>query len=329
MQYHGEQDSISKEELRMNKKLVVIGGLAVALLLACVALVVAAGLWLGATRVWGQADANMMSRLWNRDGRPDAQGYGGSGMMGSREDWYGGELPCAEGYAGPGMMGEGWEGMPCTEGYAGPGMMGEGWEAMPCTEGDAGPGMMGEGWEGMPCSSGTLVPEGESLLSLGQAEAAVERYVDHLGYANLHVTEVMEFERNFYAIVAEEESGIGAMELLVEKTSGTVGPEPGPNMMWNAKYGMHGGGRMGMMGGNANGDMTLSPVEAEAIAQRWLDANLPGRTAGEADPFYGYYTLHFLKDGEIEGMLSVHGSSGDVWFHSWHGDFIAMAGDHD
>ena len=56
---------------------------------------------------------------------------------------------------------------------------------------------------------------------------------------------------------------------------------------------------------------------------------LSGRAAGEADSFYGYYTLHFLKDGEIEGMLSVHGSSGDVWYHSWHGGFIAMAGEHE
>lgn len=82
----------------------------------------------------------------------------------------------------------------------------------------------------------------------------------------------------------------------------------------------------GMMGdyGNISGETTISPSEAEAIAQRWLDANMPGRTAGEPDAFYGYYTLHFLKDGEIEGMLSVHGSSGAVWYHSWHGEFIAM-----
>ena len=75
--------------------------------------------------------------------------------------------------------------------------------------------------------------------------------------------------------------------------------------------------------------MTLMPAEAEELAQGWLDVNLPGRTAGEADEFYGYYTLHYLKDGEIEGMLSVHGSSGDVWFHSWHGDFVAMSGGHE
>jgi hypothetical protein len=188
--------------------------------------------------------------------------------------------------------------------------------------------MIGQGWGTMPCGQGTNATDSNEIASLEDAKAAAERYVERLGYAGLETTEVMEFERNFYAIVAETDTGIGAMELLIDGSSGAVGPEPGPNMMWNAKYGMHRrGGMMGMMGGYATGEMTLSPAEAEQSAQRWLDANLPGRTAGEADPFYGYYTFHFVKDGEIEGMLSVHGATGDVWYHSWHGTFIAMIGE--
>jgi len=179
----------------------------------------------------------------------------------------------------------------------------------------------------MPCGGYTASGQGK-IASLDEAKAAVERYVQSLGYTGLAVHEVMEFERNYYAIVSEKDTGIGAMELLVDKNTGAVGPEQGPNMMWNAKYGMMGRGgmmgRRGMMGGLATGEMTLSPAEAEEVAQRWLDANLPGRTAGEADPFYGYYTLHFLKDGKIDGMLSVHGSTGDVWYHSWHGSFVQM-----
>ena len=68
----------------------------------------------------------------------------------------------------------------------------------------------------------------------------------------------------------------------------------------------------------------LLPDEAQDIAQRWLDANLPGRAAGNPDAFYGYYTLHFLKEGKVEGMLSVHGSTGEIWHHSWHGGFVQM-----
>jgi hypothetical protein len=219
------------------------------------------------------------------------------------------------------------------------------WLGVAWTQGRWGYGMMGSGCGNTPWGEGYVAPGDGDVASpfdgaqdrLEEVQEAVERYVDRLGYTGLHVTEVMEFERNYYAIVAEEETGIGAMELLVDKRSGAVGPEPGPNMMWNAKpfdyaqdrYGMMGrGGMMGMMGGYSDGEMVLSPEEAQDVVQRWLDANLPGRTAGQADPFYGYYTLHFLNDGEIEGMLSVHGSSGDVWYHSWHGDFIAMAEGH-
>jgi hypothetical protein len=44
----------------------------------------------------------------------------------------------------------------------------------------------------------------------------------------------------------------------------------------------------------------------------------------DVDPFYGYYTVHTFKDSQIEGMLSVHGTSGQVWYHTWHGEFIQM-----
>jgi hypothetical protein len=197
-------------------------------------------------------------------------------------------------------------------------------------------GMMGESWNNMsfdtaqdtPCGEGCAAPVAGDISSLEDVQTAAMAYVERLGFNGLEVTEVMEFERNAYAIVAEEDTGIGAMELLVNKDSGATGPEPGPNMMWNAKYGMMGQGG-GMTGGYVSREMTLSPQEAEDVAQRWLNTNLPGRTAGEADEFYGYYTLHFLKDGQIEGMLSVHGNTGDVWYHSWHGDFIAMAEEHD
>ena len=220
------------------------------------------------------------------------------------------------------------------------GMMGTSVQEVPCIGGQPAYGMMGDNWnwddmpfgsaQDMPCSQEYVNPGEGDVSSLEDVETVAHEYVDRLGYSGLEVTEVMEFEFNYYAIVAEQDTGIGAMELLIDKDSGAIGPETGPNMMWNAKYGMmgRGSGMMGMMGGDASGEMTLSPQEAEDVAQRWLDDNLPGRTADEADEFYGYYTLHFLNDGQIEGMLSVHGSSGDVWYHSWHGDFVAMAEGH-
>jgi hypothetical protein len=92
-------------------------------------------------------------------------------------------------------------------------------------------------------------------------------------------------------------------------------------------------GQGGMMGsqpfqrtpGSATAtDMTVNPEQAREIANDYLSRVSPGTEAGEAEEFYGYYTLHTEKDGEITGMLSVNGYSGEVWYHSWHGAFIAM-----
>ncbi len=96
--------------------------------------------------------------------------------------------------------------------------------------------------------------------------------------------------------------------------------------MWNTKYSP----MAGMMGGryytgNPSTDaMPVSPEQAREYAQKYLDANVPGLTTAEADTFYGYYTWHTLKNGQVEGMLSVNGYGGSVWYHSWHGAFIDM-----
>ena len=190
-----------------------------------------------------------------------------------------------------------------------------------------GPGnMMGGGGVSAVCWQATPPTPAGQPLTIQQAKEAAERYAANLGYNNLQVVEVMEFSQNYYALVRESDTGIGAMELLIDKSSGAVGPEYGPNMMWNAKYGMHRGGMMGgMMGGRASGTMSVTPAEARQIAQRWLDTYRPGAMPEpETDAFYGYYTIHTLKDGKINGMLSVNGSNGQVWYHTWHGDFVQM-----
>jgi hypothetical protein len=89
-------------------------------------------------------------------------------------------------------------------------------------------------------------------------------------------------------------------------------------MMWNLKYG-HGG----MMGGGYYPD--VEPITLDAalgIAQSFLDTAYPGSLAEEAHRFYGYYTIHTMKDGVVQGMLSVNEYTGAVWYHNWHGRFI-------
>ena len=233
---------------------------------------------------------------------------------------------------GPGGPGARFGGM--MGGYGPGGMMG-GYGPGGWCPGAAGGGPYGQGAQ----------PTG-SPISFDQAVQSVQSYLNSTGNQDLALHEVMEFEHNFYAIVEEKSTGIGAFELLVDKYTGRVYPEMGPNMMWNTKYGMMAGygpgimGGRGMMGaggmmgrgvwGGAYGanpstpeqPMTVTPAQATEAAQKWLEQYQPGTTTEEPDRFYGYYTLHTLKDGKISGMLSVNGYTGQVWYHSWHGDFV-------
>ncbi|MBI2831034.1 MAG: hypothetical protein HYX79_02120 [Chloroflexi bacterium] len=206
--------------------------------------------------------------------------------------------PGGGGYGG-GMMGGGGYG-----GYGG-GMMGGG---------GMGGGMMGGGgYGGGPSNYNPAAKP----LTMDQAADNVRRYLGNYG-GNLVLAEVMDFAWNLYAEVEEKDTGIHAMELLINKSTGQVYPEMGPNVMWNTKYGMMGSQNQ------PTAKMPVSSEQAKAIAQQYLDTNIPGLTVAEADTFYGYYTLHTLKSGELEGMLSVNGYTGAIWYHDWHGSFIGM-----
>jgi hypothetical protein len=199
--------------------------------------------------------------------------------------------------------------------------------------GDVRGGMMG-GWsvQGLPSQSKTIDLDG--------AQQAVETYLASANNPDLTLDEIMEFQYNFYAIVKEKSTGIGAFELLVDKSNGNVYPEMGPNMMWNTKYGMMSGyGGRGMMGGRSGGMMgrgnranqvnpsnapSVTVQQARTTAQQWLDQNQPGSSTETPDTFYGYYTVHTLANGQPSGMLSVNAYTGQVWYHTWHGDFIQL-----
>ncbi|MEM4178552.1 MAG: PepSY domain-containing protein, partial [Candidatus Caldarchaeum sp.] len=163
-------------------------------------------------------------------------------------------------------------------------------------------------------------PPSGQRISMQQAVEIFERYVTGLGQG-FKLKEVMEFQRNFYAIVVETDTGIGAFELLVNPYTGAVYPEPGPNMMWNTKYGMH----QGMMGPyiQPTADMPITPEQAEEIALNYLRNIFRGAVEVEhPTKFYGYYTMDYKVDGKVDGMLSVNGFTGQVWYHGWHGQFI-------
>jgi hypothetical protein len=216
------------------------------------------------------------------------------------------------------------------------------WGGMMGGQGQQGFGgmMSGQGQQGFGgmMGYGSANPADAQPITIDQAAEAAQQYLKNYNNADpstgsgqaLKLAEVMEFDNSFYAVVTEKSTGVGAFELLVNRYTGVVHPEPGPNMMWNTKYGhmaAQGGMMGGMMGGRWNqqtGPLTVTVKQARTAAQQWLDANQPGaRLADDEMQFPGYYTMDFLKDGKTAGMLSVNGYSGQVWYHTWHGNFIS------
>ena len=146
------------------------------------------------------------------------------------------------------------------------------------------------------------------------------QYLDDIGLQNIKISEIMEFSNNFYIVTVEEDTGIGAMELLFDKTSGVIFPEYGPNMMWNQKYGMH----SGFADSKYNSNMVIDEEKAIEIANSYLSKAGSDEFAGhEVHKYYGYYTIDTeSKDGTTVGMLSVNGFTGSVWYHTWHQTFV-------
>ncbi len=225
-------------------------------------------------------------------------GMMGTGMMGAGNG-YGGMM-------GSGMMGSG-------NGYGG--MMGSGMMG----GGNGYGGMMsqfaGNGTAG-GCGGTTGVSGNATPITIEEAKGSVEKYLAKTGNTDLEIAEVIEFDNHFYAGIKEKSTGKYALELLVNRYTGSVFPEMGPNMMWNTKY--------GHMSWNTQGASTVTEKQAVEKAQEYLDTALPGTKVDEADAFYGYYTLEVKKGGNIYGMLSVNADTGAVWYHTWHGTFVKI-----
>ncbi|MER5390243.1 hypothetical protein [Saccharopolyspora sp. NPDC002686] len=185
------------------------------------------------------------------------------------------------------------------------------------------------GWRavspGQPAAPGYGMPmmPGNGGLPSQTAPAAVanfddaRRASDEFGQQRgLHTGEVMQFSNGYYAELLDP-GGHGGTEVLIDPASGAVFLEPGPAMMWNSAY--------GMMPAPVRGrPPTVTAEQAEQIADQWLAQNNTGLHATDPTAFPGYYTLHALRGDQIAGMLSVNARTGAVWYHSWHGQFIAM-----
>ncbi|WP_051518942.1 hypothetical protein [Intrasporangium chromatireducens] len=123
----------------------------------------------------------------------------------------------------------------------------------------------------------------------------------------MHPGEVIQFSDNFY-VELKDPAGAATTEVLVDPSSGTVQTEPGPAMMWNT----------------GTRSAAIAENRARQAAAAWLSANRPAETVGTIEAYPGYYTVDTQVNGKVSGMLSVNAATGAVWYHTWHGAFVAM-----
>lgn len=187
-----------------------------------------------------------------------------------------------------GMMG----GYGSTSGYGG--MMG----------GRSDAHMGGGGYGGMMAGQIWLAGDGQAVTTIAQARARAAAAGQPRG---LHPGEVMQFTNNFY-VELKDASDQATTEVLVDPASGAVQTEPGPAMMWNT----------------GTRTATLTQAQATKTAADWLVANRPTEKVKTIDAYPGYYTVDTEAGGQIAGMLSVNAATGAVWYHTWHGTFVAM-----
>ena len=188
-----------------------------------------------------------------------------------------------------------------------------GWAAGPAVMmgGSARTGSMMGGGTGVGMGQVWLSGDASPVTSIAAARARASQAAARAG---LHAGEVIWFDNGFY-VELKDSHGNAATEVIVNPVDGTVTTEPGPAMMWNTRYGMHGRS-------SAQGAASVSSDRAKVIAQGWLDRNQPDVSVMSVDAYPGYYTVDIGRSGTITGMLSVNAGSGQVWFHTWHGTFI-------
>jgi hypothetical protein len=169
--------------------------------------------------------------------------------------------------------------------------------------GGAGGGMMGGTGSGMMAGRVWLAGDGAPVTSIAAARA---RAAQAARSAGLHPGEVIWFANGFY-VELKAAAGDATTEVIVDPGSGTVSTEPGPAMMWNT------GSRTA----------TVSRTQASERAAQWLAINRPEEAVSAVDAYPGYYSIDTQVDGVTAGMLSVNATTGQVWYHSWHGAYIA------
>ncbi len=106
-------------------------------------------------------------------------------------------------------------------------------------------GTMGHGIGGMGMMGGGIIqiyPPYAEPIALDEVRRRLDTHAVHFG-PEARVADVMAFINHYYAQILGAD-GFGLAEVLVDRFTGVVQPEPGPNMMWNAAAPLGGRGTL-------------------------------------------------------------------------------------
>ncbi len=144
------------------------------------------------------------------------------------------------------------------------------------------------------------------------AKAAFQAFIQDSN-SSLQISHLWEYGTVYKAELMDT-TGAMAFDLMADKFTGVVMPEMGLSMMLNASYGKN-LYKTTTFGKN----LSLSPAQATANAQTFVDNNKLGYTLETPEIYPGYYKFH-TKHGNDLGMdIMVDGYDGGVWMESYLG----------
>jgi len=149
-----------------------------------------------------------------------------------------------------------------------------------------GGGMMGGGMMAEPMM---VWQQGSGPVYTPQEAAGVALDTVHgRGWTWLTLDEVHIFPA-FYEVEFNDRHGLKGPEIYVSRSSGAVGPEMGPNMMWDSQYGM---------GPACSSGLTEDQARA-------LITSPGGLSIGDGEHHHGYWEFELTRGGAAVNQINV------------------------
>ena len=152
---------------------------------------------------------------------------------------------------------------------------------------DHGQGMMGAGMMGSGMGMMSTYAASSRPISQDEARRRATGFAARYG-TGVKIRDFMVFTQNYYVQIVDARTGAGLGELLVDRYTGVVQPEFGPNMVWNTRFGM--GGNTGMMGGTM--------MEGQQAQGGWGNQQSQGMMGGQTNQ-------GGMMNGQNQGMAGV------------------------